>query len=213
MNKKKMYKMGAILMLIALAGSLLAACQNTPVPPTPTVAPTPTKTSDLIIAVDSGNAPFMYEKDNQAAGLYPLLIQDAFKRMSVAATVEAYPWKRALAMGESGEVGIGGIYKTETRLKIYDYSAPLFSEKLLIYVKKGNGFEFNSVNDLEGRTLGVMSGWSYGDTFDQAKAQGLFKVQEVSTDAANFEKLLLGRVDGVVAIELTAQQLISEKQL
>jgi len=211
MNKNKMYQMGAVLMRVMFASVLLAACQNS-TPPAPTLFPTQPTSSGIIIAVDSGNAPFMYEKDNQAAGLYPLLLQDAFKRMGVPATVEAYPWKRALVMGESGEAGIGGIYKTELRLKIYDYSAPLFFEKLLIYVKKGNGFEFNTVNDLKGKTLGVMSGWSYGDIFDQAKAQGLFKVEEVSTDIANFEKLLLGRVDGVIAIELTAQQIISEKQ-
>ncbi len=210
--KYKIRQHWIILMLLALAFSLFSACQSTPIQPTPTPAPIPTVINELIIAVDSGNAPFMYEKDHQAAGLYPLLMQEAFKQMGVAATIKAYPWKRALDMGSKGQVGIGGIYKTEQRLQTFDYSAPLFSEKLLIYVKKGNSFEFNKIDDLKGKTLGVLSGWSYGDAFDQAKAQGLFKTEEVSTDSTNFEKLLLGRLDGVVAIELTAQQIIREKQ-
>lgn len=212
MSKTKVYQMGAILMLVVLAGSLLTACQNAPVPPTPTLVPTQPTTSGLIVAVDGGNPPFRYEKDNKAAGLYPMLIQEAFKRMGVAATVKTYPWKRALEMGERGDVGIAGILKTEQRLQIYDYSAPLYTEKFMIYVKQDNSFEFNDINDLKGKTLGVLFGWNYGDAFDQAKVQGLFKTEEVPTDSANFEKLLLGRVDCVVSIELTGLQIIQEKQ-
>jgi ABC-type amino acid transport substrate-binding protein len=156
MNKNKVYQMGMFSILAMLVVALLAACQSaTPVPPTPTpvVAQSATN-SGIVIAVDSGNAPFMYEKSGQAAGLYPDLLQEAFKRMGIAASIKAYPWKRALVLGERGEAGIGGIYKTDARVKIYDYSAPLFSEKILIYVKKGSGFEFNTVNDLKGKTLG-----------------------------------------------------------
>jgi polar amino acid transport system substrate-binding protein len=213
-SKNKNHQQWAVLMLLALASSLLAACQGTPtqLPPKLSIAPTPNTIGELIIAVDGGNPPFRYEKDNKAVGLYPMLVQEAFKRMGVAATVKTYPWKRALEMGKKGEVGIAGILKTEERLQTYDYSEPLYTEKFLIYVRQGSGFEFNNINDLKGKTLGVLFGWNYGDTFDQAKAQGLFKTEEVSTDSANFEKLLLGRVDCVVAIELTGLQIIQGKQ-
>lgn len=213
MNKNKFYRMVIISISAILVAAFLVACQGAaPVVPTPTlVSAQPTPNNGIVIAVDSGNAPFMYEKDGQAAGLYPDLLQEAFKRMGTTVSIKAYPWKRALALSERGEVGVGGIYKNDARLKIYDYSAPLFSEKILIYVKKGNGFEYKSVDDLKGKTIGVLSGWSYGDAFDQAKTQGSFKVEEVTNDNVNFEKLTLGRVDAVLAIELTAQQIISAK--
>ncbi len=166
----------------------------------------------VTIAVDAENPPFMYaDADGKAAGLYPKLLTAVFERMGVPVTVAAYPWKRALEMSEKGEVGVGGIYKNEKRLQIYDYSEPIYAEKILLYTPKGKSFDFNSVDDLQGKQIGILTGWSYGDEFDQAKEAGVFTVQEVSSDKDNLEKLLLGRVDAVAAIEAGASQIIEEK--
>lgn len=70
------------------------------------------------IAVDDANPPFMFQENGKAGGLYPALLQAIFSRMEVQAEIKAYPWKRALNIGEKGEVAIGGIYKTEERSKI-----------------------------------------------------------------------------------------------
>jgi len=112
------------------------------------------------IAVDSANPPFMYAEDNKAVGLYPVLLNAVFAKMGMTTEIEAYPWKRTLSMGEKGAAAIGGIYKNEERLKIYDYSDPIFSEKLLIYVNKDASFPFSGVSDLKGKRIGVILGWS-----------------------------------------------------
>lgn len=155
------------------------------------------------IAVDSGNPPFMYEKDGKAEGIYPELIRAVFKKMGIPASVKPYPWKRALQMASKGKIGIGGIYKSAEREKIFDYSVPLFTEKLLVYVPRGRGFPFTGVHDLKGKVVGVLSGWSYGEDFDKARKDRLFKVEEVSSDDLNFRKLAMGRLDCCIAIELS----------
>ena len=98
-------------------------------------------------------------------------------------------------MGHAGEVGIGGIYQTTKRLRVFDYSVPLFTEHVRLYVLKANTFEFNTLADLNGKTLGALMGWSYGDSFDNAREAGLINVDAVNNDAANYLKLLSGRVD------------------
>jgi polar amino acid transport system substrate-binding protein len=169
------------------------------------------KADDVIrIALDRGNPPFMYEDNGQPAGLYPLLLEAAFEEMDVDVQIEVVPWKRALATGESGETGVGGIYKNEERLQIYDYSEPLYAERLMLYVREGSEFEFNDVSDLEGKVIGAILGWSYGDAFDNARSDGLFEVEEVPDDEANFQKLILGRVDAVIAIEVASNQLLPQ---
>jgi hypothetical protein len=50
-----------------------------------------------------------------------------------------------------------------------------------------------------------------GDAFDHAKAQGLLKVDEVNNDVANFKKLAAGRVDCLIAIELTGEHVIHQE--
>jgi polar amino acid transport system substrate-binding protein len=166
---------------------------------------------EIVIAVDQGNPPFMFEKDGKAAGLYPTLLSAIFDRMGMSVDIKPYPWKRALLMGKNGEAGIGGIYKNLERLKIYDYSDVLYTERVLLYVKKGHEFEFNTLSDLEGKKIGVLLGWSYGDDVDQARKAGKLKVEEVSNDKANFQKLDIERMDGVFSLELTGNILINQK--
>lgn len=155
------------------------------------------------IAVDAYNPPNMYVKDGNAAGLYPILLKAIFKRINRDVIIEALPWKRAFAMAAAGEIGIAGIYKTIERLKIFDYSDKHHSEELLIFVKKGNTFKLNSIADLDGKRIGVIRGWSYGDEFDKARAMKRFVVEDVSRDNLSFKMLQDNRLDCVVASKVS----------
>ncbi|MCG7498852.1 transporter substrate-binding domain-containing protein [Vibrio sp. Of7-15] len=155
------------------------------------------------IAVDNDNPPYMYQEGSIVKGLYPLLLRTVFHRMGVPLEVRAYPWKRVLHIGESGKAGVGGAYQTEPRLKIFDYSKPIYTETLLLYVNTDKAFQFNGLEDLKGKRVGIIKGWSYGDPFDKAKQDGLFTVYPVNSDTTNFKNLLLGRVDCIVATKLS----------
>ena len=168
---------------------------------------------DLMIAVDNANPPFMYNDGGKAAGLYPEMLTAIFSKMNVPVKVTAYPWKRVLKMGKDGDAGIGGIYKNPERLKIFDYSEPIFSERLVLFMNKDKAFDYSGVKDLSGKKVGILLGWSYGTDFDEAKKQRAFTAEEGKSDEANFKKLTQGWLDGVVAIELAGQKLIAQKGL
>ncbi|MBF0573181.1 MAG: transporter substrate-binding domain-containing protein [Desulfamplus sp.] len=164
----------------------------------------------IIIAVDAANPPFMYGDADVAKGVYPGLLQKVFEKMGQTVEVKGYPWKRALVMGEKGDAGVGGIYKNEARLKIFDYSDPIFEEKLNLYVRNGDTFVFKNVSDLRNKSIGVIRGWSYGDDFDKGLKDQIFKVEENISDELNFKKLIAKRLSCVIAIEQSADMSITK---
>lgn len=154
------------------------------------------------VQFDAANAPFMFAaKDGSAAGLYPALFKEAFKRMGVKVTLAAVPWKRALADTDAGIAGTGGIYQNSDRLKKYDFSDPYYEERLAIYVMAGKEFKFENLADLTGKSFSVLKGWSYGDEFDNAVKAGKIKSDDGATDdQTNFKKLTIGRCDAVISV-------------
>jgi polar amino acid transport system substrate-binding protein len=154
----------------------------------------------VYVEVDLGNPPFMSAVAGQAVGLYPKIIAEAFQLVGQDVQIVAKPWKRCLMDLDRGHAGVGGIYKNAERLQKYDFSEPLFVEKMAVYFNRTEHFEFTGVPSLFGKRIGVLRGWSYGDEFDQAVREGKVSVEEVNSDAQNFAKLALGRVDVILAI-------------
>lgn len=172
--------------------------------------PTPTSAEPVLVMVDTANPPFMFlTSDNKAAGIYPALVAEAFERMGVPVLVSAVPWKRALATMEIGGAGVAGIYQTVERSEKFDFSDVLYVEKVQVIVLASKVFSYSGMASLRGKRLGVLRGWSYGDEFDQARAAGLFIVEEVDSDAQNLAKLKNDRLDAVLAIKESADASIS----
>ena len=146
--------------------------------------------------------PFSYVENDHIEGLFVDLVTTVFDDMGVKYTLNAYPFKRAMRMGSRGKGVVIGIYKTDERLMVLDYSEPFYQEKTVFFVRKGKSFPFQKVNDLRDKTIAVKLGWSYGAEFDQAKEK---KVFATSTGEARqiFRWLKMGRIDAVVDNELS----------
>ncbi len=164
-----------------------------------------------IVVVDEAYPPYMFGTTEQAKGLYPELIKAVFARMGAQVEIRALPWEEALKAGEEGAAAVGGIYRNDARTKIYDYSEPLFEEHLAVYVKKGKAFQFSGLSDLQGKTIGLLHGWSYGEAFDAARARYQFTVEAVHSDAENFRNLLSGKVDCVIADHVAASRVVRKE--
>ena len=167
-----------------------------------------------IISVDEAYPPYMYKSINEEAlGLYPYLIKEIYKRMGVEVTIQALPWKRALLYGKDGDTAIGGIYFNQERAKHFDYSKAIYKETLYIYVLKDKVFDFKTLTDLQGKSIGTNYGWSYGSEFDDLKNQGIFTIEESHNNLSNFKKLLIGRVDCIIIEELAASIILQDQSL
>lgn len=167
----------------------------------------------LVVCVDAANPPFMSLVNGKATGLYPSLIATALQTAGIHAKLDAKPWKRCIADIDDAKVGVGGIYKNEERLKKYDFSEPIFVEKMAVYFHASRPLEFAGVDSLAGKRVGVVRGWSYGDAFDKAVLDGVITVEDVSADVQNFQKLAARRLDAVLAIDEAGAALLKAGKL
>ncbi|MFZ6642008.1 substrate-binding periplasmic protein [Undibacterium sp. TC4M20W] len=109
--------------------------------------------------------------------------------------VRRYPWKRAVENAAMGEGLIFGMSKTRERLRSFKFSAPIFSDQAVLVTLCNARFAFNSINDLKGKTIGIVRGTSYGEEFDRL-SNDLFKVEDdTGNNLGRFRKLSMRRMD------------------
>ena len=77
---------------------------------------------------------------------------------------EVHPWQRCLLMMEQGKGDlISGITMTEERKKFLSYLMPPYKTESVkvLYVLKGRENDFQTLNDLEGESIGLLRGASF----------------------------------------------------
>jgi len=157
--------------------------------------------------------PYMDGNKEDAKGLYSVLIKEIFKRADVDIKLEIYPWVRALYFAEKGKGGFGLLFKSKARLKIFDYSDEVFPERMYLYTLKGKDFKFDNIDDLRGKKIGIVRGYSYGESFNKAIKDKKVNVQSVRNDDLNFKKIMGGRIDCLISSELLASIYINKHHL
>ena len=109
--------------------------------------------------------------------------------------VRRYPWRRVLHNAENGEGFVFGIYKTAERLQVYNFSEPVYSDKIWLMTRCEDKLNYNGIHDLKGKTIGIVQGSSAGDEFD-SQVNVLFKAEyNTSSLAGRFSKLYQKRMD------------------
>lgn len=147
----------------------------------------------------------MYQVEGKPAGVYPALVQAIFAKIGVPVQLQAKPWVRVLNEMDRGIGGIAGAYRTKERESRWDFSVPLLSENIAVFMRKDADWRFESLSSLQGRNVGTVRGWSYGAEFDAVRASGLLTVEDTQSDRFNLRKLSSGRLDAALAIEEAGQ--------
>lgn len=109
--------------------------------------------------------------------------------------IRRYPWKRAVENAANGEGLIFGISKTRERQRQFKFSQPIFTDQALLVTLCSAKFNYSTVSDLKGKTIGIVRGTSYGEEFDRL-SNVLFKVEDdTSNNLGRFRKLFMRRMD------------------
>jgi ABC-type amino acid transport substrate-binding protein len=134
------------------------------------------------------------------------LIEALQRELNVVFDVRMYPWARAERYALDGGGLIFGLPKTEERLRTLRYSDAASHRKLWLVTRSDATFKFNTLDDLRGKTLGVVRGYSYGEEFDRARGMQLFRTDEdISSRGTRLTRLMLKRVDAVLLFQPSTQ--------
>lgn len=159
----------------------------------------------LKLAALSDYAP--YSGDNLPGyGFSNDLTVQVMKRMGYTVQVTVMPWNRALEAVKAGEYDIlPTVWYNKDRESFLKYSEPFAVNRLVFVHRADQPFEFHSLDDLKGKTVGTVFGYAYDPNF---LSSNLFKREEVKDIVLNLKKVAAGRIDLTLDDELVLKYLI-----
>lgn len=143
-----------------------------------------------------GEWPPFVSEDLEHYGLAARIVTEAFAAVGNDVRYRFYPWKRAYLETRQGDQDATAIWtKTPDREGEVLFSDPVLTADKVFFHLEDTEFDWSSIEDLEGYTVGATRGYGYGDAFDEAVKDGRIDVEYVDSDLQNFRKLIRGRID------------------
>ena len=159
----------------------------------------------------------MTNSNGRIVGIYVDLIQENLRLMGYKVILRKMPFARGLEFLKSGELDIlPGVFIKPERKFYALFSEPGFSSRNVLFVSKSahQKWNFQRLSDLKGSgfRLGVQIGVSYGNDFDVLLKDNEFSRQlfPVSERIQLWRMAALGRIDGLIADELTGKFELSQ---
>jgi polar amino acid transport system substrate-binding protein len=163
----------------------------------------------ILIAVQTGDK----DQELPISKLNSLVFNYFKKTLDVTFDVRHYPWRRVLYNGENGEGIIFGIYKTPSRIKIFNFSEPVYTDKVWLVSLCKKQFPFNKIQDLVGKKIGIVPGSSAGEEFDNQVGKTIINEKNDTSLAGRFLKLYQNRMDAFLLYEPRTNLIEVQKEL
>ncbi len=136
--------------------------------------------------------------DGKPHGIMIDILAEVTKRTGISFDYTMVPWKTAFEKSRNGEGAIIGLSKTTEREKTWFYSSVMYEDPLVLVAWKDRPLAYSGLTSLQGKTIGVKLGASYGDDFDSAVKSGLFNVVQTHDRVGQLKMLARDRLDGVL---------------
>lgn len=145
-------------------------------------------------------------------GVVTHIVSDAFASQGIEVKYKFLPWIRAMREAKTGNVAASIIWsKSEERQQKFYYSEPVMPKKVVYFHLKSYDFDWKTLADLEGITIGGTRGYWYAELYQPLIEAGKITVEWVKSDEANLKKLQRGRIK-VVPIDIGAGYAMIQKE-
>ncbi|MEH6632374.1 MAG: transporter substrate-binding domain-containing protein [Halopseudomonas aestusnigri] len=162
------------------------------------------------IQIVAGNfPPYNYIENGKIAGVNTEIVQAVLKELNLDVEIEIYPWARAYALALKQEnVLIFTIVRSSKREPLFKWIGPVGEYNAGL-------FALENRTDIEVSSLDDAMKFNIGATREDVRPQyllerGFERVQQVSRNEVNIEKLIKGRIDLWLENELTAYHLLKK---
>lgn len=124
--------------------------------------------AEKLVFVTSEFPPYVLMENGQLTGIHVEVIREICKRSGIEPDIQAVPWKRALKEVSEGRAAcIFSPKKTEERETFLYFPSDAFdAEKTVLLALKGSDIKASGLDDLKGKNIGMVRGYSYGEKFD-----------------------------------------------
>ena len=128
------------------------------------------------------------------------MVEELCQRLDIKCNVRFLPWKRVLLETKIGKIDGGfGAFKTPEREEFaYFLEYPLHYSTYSVFVKKGQEFRYEKLDDLYGKKIGINRGFKLSKDFDEAATTKKIHVEEAGDMTANITKLMEDRISATV---------------
>lgn len=152
-------------------------------------------TEKPLLRISAGEWPPYLSAKLEHQGPVAHLIRDLLAEEGYRVEFSFLPWPRAYAEAAAGRYDATAVWmhKNEREAE-FIFSEPLLDEQFVFFHLKSQPFDWQRFDDLSGMILGGGLEYSYGPAFDAFLAEGKVRIERVSSDRQNFEKLLKERV-------------------
>ncbi len=133
--------------------------------------------------------PYTYQEKAETLGFEIEILKAVMANMNIDTKFEQYPWNRCLHSLKNGKADVlVSLLKTPEREKFTFYPDNHISiSKTVLFTTAGSNIKFDgSYEKLKGYSIGVISGFSYGDAFDKA--------EYLTKDTVKNAELLIGKL-------------------
>jgi polar amino acid transport system substrate-binding protein len=147
------------------------------------------------LKISVGDWPPYLSSDLKHNGVIAHLISDLLADEGYRVSFQFLPWPRAYSSAAAGRFDGTAVWMHKAEREAdFLFSAPLLDEQFVFFHLKSIPFDWKRFDDLTGMALGGGLKYSYGPDFDAFLAEGKVKMERVSSDQQNFDKLLRERV-------------------
>lgn len=168
-------------------------------------------TSEKIVLAYVDFPPYGYQEEGEAKGIMVDIVKAVFREAGIELELRNESFFRAYYMVKNGAVdGIFNFYKTEGRLKHFDYSNPILVNPLLVFTRRDKSYNIEKIDDMNGLRVGTMFGYSYGAQFDRNTE---IVRDEAQSHVINFKKLVQGSIDLYFCDKFVGKSIISANNL
>jgi polar amino acid transport system substrate-binding protein len=124
-------------------------------------------------------------------------------------SVTVLPWIRALEGTEAGTFDIlPSAWYSDERAQSLLFSDPIAMSRLVFVKPAGSPFEYRSIDELKGLTIGIVAGYAYNPAF---LASPLFQRPAVTDILLNLKMVAARRIDLTLDDELTLRFIINSR--
>lgn len=144
--------------------------------------------------------------DGKPAGRQTDKVREMLERLGVPYRIDLLPWKRAYVMAERGPLTcVYSTTRTPEREQTFKWVGPMVESDWVLMGRADRKLSLRTLDDAKGLRIGTYN----GDARDEFLRSRGFHVDPANNDAANIDKLMLGRIDlWAIALrpEVDAQQ-------